>query len=80
MPRHRGIWGEQWSKCGRCWFTYPLGHLTMQLGLLVCPKCIDDISNMARPAQIAEMLSTTEETESQYTHIADDPGLNPLEF
>ena len=43
MPQHRGLYFQQWYICGRCGFIYPIGQLTLQKGLLVCPKDYDNL-------------------------------------
>ena len=73
MPRHQGVWYQQWAKCNICYFTYPIGMLQMQKGSLRCPKCIDDLDVEFRPKLIAEALADTQETTNEYAHVAEDP-------
>ena len=78
MPRHRGLYMQMWNKCGRCGFSYPVGQLIMQKGLLVCPKDIDTLDVELRPKMIAEILADEQETQNELEHIAEDPSV--LEF
>jgi hypothetical protein len=74
MPRHQGLYFQQWWNCGRCGFVYPIGHLVMQKGLLVCPKDIDNLDVEYRPKLIAEALADTQETTNEFEHVQEDPG------
>ncbi len=69
---------SQWSKCGRCGFSFPLSQLITQKGLLVCPKDIDNLDIEYRPKVIAEILADTEETSNEMQQVFDDP--NSIEF
>jgi len=73
MPRHTGLWRSQWEKCHRCSFTWPLLEMVNQKGLLLCPRCQDNLDVEYRPMMIAEVLADTVETENEREHIADDP-------
>ena len=57
MPRHRGLYRQQWQKCERCYFDFPISYLTKQKGLMVCPQDLDNLDVELRPALIAELLS-----------------------
>lgn len=78
MPRHTGLWYSQWAKCGRCGFTTPIGQMTMQKGLLVDHKCVDNLDVEYRPKIIAEALGDSTEVENERLHISEDP--NTIEF
>jgi hypothetical protein len=78
MPLHQGLWFQQWGKCGICFFTFPLGELMMQKGILRDAKCMDNLDVEYRPKIIAETLSDTQEVENELMHIADDPQV--IEF
>lgn len=78
MPRHKGLYYSQWQRCDRCSFMYPLSQLTMQLGLLLCPKDVDNLDVEYRPKMIAEVLSDTEETDNEMEQVYQDP--QTLEF
>lgn len=78
MPRHQGLYFQQWEQCGRCSFSFPLGQLITQKGLLVCPKCTDNLDVEFRPAMIAEALADTQETANEMEQVYDDP--NTIEF
>ena len=73
MPRHRGIWRQQWRLCARCGFQFPLGMLIQQKGLLVDPKCVDNLDVEFRPKVIAEVLSDEQETINEEEQIYQDP-------
>lgn len=73
MPRHQGLWMQQWQKCDRCGFDFPLGMLTMQKGLLLDAKCLDNLDVEFRPKIIAEALSDTTETTNELEQVFDDP-------
>ena len=48
---------QPWSYCERCWFRFPLGMLTTQLGLRVCTvHCADNLDIMYRPFVIQSVL------------------------
>lgn len=78
MPRHQGIYWQQWAQCGRCAFDYPIGQLQMQKGLLLCPKCIDNLDVEYRAKIIAAVMADTQETTNEYEHVSDDPQV--IEF
>jgi hypothetical protein len=73
MPRHQGIWNQQWAKCARCGFTTPIGQLQMQKGMLLDAKCLDALDVEYRAKDIAEKLADTQETTTEYEHVAEDP-------
>lgn len=78
MPRHQGITGEQWDKCGRCGFEYPASQLTRQFGLVVCFKtCYDNTDNRreVRDALIAQKLGDGQEGRDElHSEQLTDPG------
>lgn len=78
MPRHQGLYYQQWAKCDRCYFDFPIGSLSMQNGLLLDAKCFDNMDVEYRPKIIAEVLADEQETTNELTNVADDP--NALEF
>lgn len=79
MPRHRGIRFQQWRTCDVCAFIWPIGQLTMQQGLLRCPRDIDNLDVEVRPLVIAEILGDDNESENDMQHVGmDDAGL--IEF
>lgn len=82
MPRHQGIWRQQWSRCDRCGFEHPVGMLTRQLGLLVCKDhgCIDDLTNQRRAIVIEEVLSDGQEGVNELAEQLDSDDGNDLEF
>lgn len=61
MPQWQGIKRQQVRLCDRCGFLYPLGELTMQKGLMLDAKCIDNLDVEQRPAVIATILADGEE-------------------
>ena len=74
MPRHQGLYWQQWFVCERCGFEYPLSSLQNQKGLLVCvEKCVDNLDVEYRPLAIQTVLADTQETENEYEHVTDDP-------
>lgn len=73
MPAHRGLWFQQWAKCQRCWFDFPVGQLQMQKGLLVDEKCLDNLDVEYRPKVIAEVLADTQETTNEFENVSEDP-------
>jgi hypothetical protein len=73
MPRHQGKWFQQWRVCDRCSFLFPIGMLIQQKGLLVDPKCIDNLDVEFRPKVIAEVLSNELETINEEEQIYQDP-------
>ena len=78
MPRHTGLRFQQWGKCSRCGFTFPLSNLTNQKGLLLDAKCIDNLDVEMRPRIIAEALADTQETTNELEQVFDDANL--IEF
>lgn len=55
--------GEQWDRCDRCGFNYPVSHLTRQKGLKVCTeKCVDntDVENHVKIVRSVLAAATTE--------------------
>ena len=59
MPRHQGIYHEDWDNCQRCGFEYPISMLTFQLGLKVCTKtCVDNLDVMYRPLAISRVFES----------------------
>lgn len=75
MPRHQGVWREQWATCDRCGFVHPLSMLFMQQGLRLCKDhgCYDDLSNYYRARIIAEVLRDTSEGKSDIPELLRDP-------
>jgi hypothetical protein len=78
MPLHRGLWYQQWKLCDRCGFAWPLGMLTMQKGLLLDAKCVDNLDVEYRPKHIAEILADTSETTNEMEQVSSDPQV--IEF
>lgn len=74
MPRHQGLYYQQWQKCDRCYRTNPVGRLMMQNGLLLCPQCYDNLDIEYRPKIITEALADEKETENELMNVADDPA------
>ena len=72
MPRHQGIWNQNWYQCDRCAFDYPIGDLTKQKGLMVCPKCLDNLDVELRPKLMAELLSDGEEMQNDRAYMQDN--------
>lgn len=70
MPKHRGLWRQQWAKCERDYFDYPISYLTRQKGLLLCPGCLDNLDVELRPALIAEILSDGQESRNDREWVA----------
>jgi len=50
-----------WTRCDRCGFELPVGVLTSQKGLLLCPDCYDSLLVEERQFMIQEVLSDGEE-------------------
>jgi len=75
MPRHQGIWGQEWDVCDRCGFEHPIGMLHMQMGrkLCKCHNCFDDLSNNYRARIIQEVLSDGSEGISEKPQVFRDP-------
>lgn len=61
MPRHQGLWHQSWYQCDRCKFDFPIGQLTKQKGLMLCPADVDNLDVELRSKLIAELLSDGEE-------------------
>lgn len=61
MPKHQGLWRQQWMKCDRCYFDFPISYLTRQKGLMVCQLDLDNLDVELRPPLIAEILSDGQE-------------------
>ncbi len=74
MPKHQGLYFQQWDHCARCGFTFPLGQLMTQKGLLLDSKCMDNLDVELRPAVIAEILSDTQETSNEKEDVYSDPN------
>lgn len=80
MPRHQGIQWTQWYKCDRCSFTWPIGAIVVQLGLKLCPRCVDNLDVMTRPKLIADILTDGQEQDDDRVNLSIDPGISELEF
>jgi hypothetical protein len=81
MPRHRGLYWQQWGNCSICGFVWPIGQLIMQKGSLRCPRDVDNLDVELRPRYIAEVLSDTQETEDERVQVQNDPQtLDDLAF
>jgi len=61
MPRHLGIRGVAWGRCDVCGREYPLHQLRIQLGILKCPRDVDNLDVMRRANTIAQILQTPED-------------------
>lgn len=59
-------------KCNRCTFDYPIGQLTKQKGLMLCPPCVDNLDVELRPKLIAEILSDGEEATNEREYLQDN--------
>lgn len=74
MPNPRNnITGEQWDRCDRCGFIYPMTDLTLQKGLKVCLKtCKDNLDIERRQSGIARRLehNTTEGADLRWVSLA----------
>lgn len=75
MPRHKGVWREEWDVCDRCGFEHPISMLFMQQGLKLCKDhgCYDDLSNYYRTRIIAEVLRDNQEGKSDKNELFKDP-------
>jgi hypothetical protein len=83
MPRHKGVWRDQWAYCDRCGFPHPISMLTKQKGLLLCSDhgCLDNLENERRPRRIAETLSDGREAENpKVEKQAEQDSFADLEF
>ena len=80
MPKKTGIWRTEWARCSRCWFLYPIGQLTPQKGLMVCPKDLDRIDVEIRARVIGEALSTDEEGVSQKNEMMSQTTAGDIEL
>lgn len=72
MPRHQGIWNQNWAQCSRCGFDYPISQLTKQKGLMLDAKCLDNLDVEIRIKTIAEILSDGEEINNELAYMADN--------
>ena len=78
MPsqRHSGLRGVSWSKCDRCKFDFPLDQLQMQDGLLLCPKDVDNETQLVRQRKIRETLAHAgEEPRDETARVRRHPNL-----
>lgn len=50
---------QQWQKCDRCGFLFPMGSLQKQKGMLLDQKCIDNLQIERRQYLIMEILGQT---------------------
>lgn len=74
--RHDGIQREQWDRCDRCGFEYPVSKLVMQKGKKVCTvTCYDTTLIEERPLIIAQVLNDESELQSDERLIQDDNDL-----
>jgi hypothetical protein len=70
MPRHQGLWEQDWADCERCGFIYPISMLTMQKGKRICTKtCLDDLDVEYRPLAISRAL---EQDDREYIRDKDE--------
>lgn len=78
MPKHQGIQGQQWNQCQRCSFEWVQGAFTLQQGLMICPRCIDNLDVEQRPMMIGSILQDWQETENEVEVLTE--SLDTLEF
>lgn len=71
---------QQWRRCDRCGFMFPIGDLILQKGLMVSPRCVDNLDVETRPKVIAEVLSDTEETRNEMERIFDSNNDQLIQF
>jgi hypothetical protein len=77
--RHQGIQREEWSRCQRCNFEYPVSKLVIQKGLKVCTvTCFDNTLVEERPMAIAQALGDQNELEDDDNRFTQDD--NDLQF
>lgn len=49
---------DQWDNCDRCGFLYPMGRLTKQKGMMLCRKCVDNLTVERRSQMIEKVLTS----------------------
>jgi len=75
MPyRKQGVQRTEWRFCDICGLLAPVSLERRQLGLIRCPNCCDDLSNMYRPLVIQRVLSIPGEGTSEQAEKFKDVG------
>lgn len=71
MPQtsHSGRGIAPFHDCQRCGYTYRVTELKRQLGLILCPSCVDNTIAWQRPILIADKLSFTGDEELRVAEI-----------
>lgn len=71
MPQSRNnVTKQQWQLCDRCGLNYPMGSLVKQKGILVCTKCLDNLTVEHRSFEIERVLGANI-TEGVDTRVVD---------
>lgn len=71
MPRmsHSGRGIAPWHRCDRCGWDYRVTELKRQLGLILCPACVDNPIAWVRPLIIQDVLNFTGPEELRVAEI-----------
>ena len=71
MPQtsHSGRGIAPFHNCDRCGYTYRVTELKRQLGLILCPFCVDDLISYQRPLIIQDKLNFGAEEELRVASI-----------
>ncbi len=71
MPQtsHSGRGIAPFHDCDRCGYTYRVTELKKQLGLILCPTCVDDTIAWQRPIIIQDKLSFSGDEELRVAEI-----------
>jgi hypothetical protein len=66
---HSGRGIAPFHNCDRCGYTYRVTFLRRQLGLILCPTCIDNIIAWVRPNIIQDVLNFSGDEELRVAEI-----------
>ena len=66
---HSGRGIAPFHDCQRCGYTYRVTELKRQLGLILCPTCVDNTIAWQRPILIADKLSFVADEELRVADI-----------
>jgi hypothetical protein len=66
---HSGKGIAPFHDCDRCGYTYRVTELKRQLGLILCPTCVDNTIAWQRPILIADKLSFLGDEELRVAEI-----------
>lgn len=69
--RNRGVTGEQWATCDQCGRDYPMSMLTVQKGLRVCERDVDDLTVERHAQAVGDVLQASGGTEGTDLRFVD---------